>query len=85
MRRRKKKCARLRPLGFRSVAAGRCPLLFDEQNEADEEELDNDEEDCCNTDEESNTTMTGVAEDNFRFRLLHRHPSQLILSNHCHR
>ena len=88
--RRKKKCARLRPAGFRSVAAGGYPLSFDEINEETENEED---EDCCNTDEES-TCIKGMAvapatpilttpEETYRRRfLLHHHlhhPSQMLL------
>ena len=47
--RRKKKCARLRPAGFRNVVGS-----FDEF--LNEETEDSNEEDCCNTDnDESNT------------------------------
>ena len=90
--RRKKKCARLRPAGFRNVVGS-----FDEF--LNEETEDSNEEDCCNTDnDESNTEgrdlpkavgtanamkLLGYAsEETYRRRfLLHqrRDPSKMLL------
>ena len=47
--RRKKKCARLRPAGFRNVVGS-----FDEF--LNEETEDSNEEDCCNTDDDESNT-----------------------------
>ena len=55
--RRKKKCARLRPAGFRNVVGS-----FDEF--LNEETEDSNEEDCCNTDnDESNTEGRDLPKD----------------------
>ena len=90
LNRRKKKCARLGPVGFRSVAAGNFSLSFDKINEESENEED---EECCTTDEEGVAsplipamptlkTPVSATEESYlrRFLLHHRHsPSNMLL------